>query len=539
MRRRAALHALIATVATWPLVLDPLRRLVGHEDIDVWNHAWGPFWFWRSLRTGALPWHTDLLFAPRGGVLWYIDPVGAVAGMGLVPLFGVVAAYNAVIFGLVALASVAGRRLSLALGASEGSAWVGAVALATSPYLLSEVHNGISEAVGLAWGAFALNAALRAEGPRAWAGVGLWLAFTTLGTWYYGFSACLTVAGIALLRRQLRGLGVAAAVTGALAVPFLALIQRSVAAPDALVSRTALKPWDWDRILSHNAVDPRAFLWPGDFQSVDLASRGEAFLHSSYLGLVALPLALSAPARRFLLAALPAAALSLGVYLWYDGAWVEWKPNGRWLLPFGALIELFPSAGSTHAQRFVAPALALVAGLAGAGTARLGRGVIFAAALVLADQLWNAPWPLPRAPALDGAAHTALRGGEGIVLDLPGEVGMSMATSRYLVYQAFSERPIPYRPDARANTAAFLGRGWFSRLRAADAPTAQLRASLLEEAARNEEEPRRAMKAAGVGAIVLHPELDRGSGAVEELRGVLEGWLGPGRRVGTHELWEL
>ena len=69
-----AIHAGIAIAATWPTVTAPLTRMIGHADGDVWNHAWGPWWFWQSLGTGELPWHTTWLNAPWGGVLWFIDP---------------------------------------------------------------------------------------------------------------------------------------------------------------------------------------------------------------------------------------------------------------------------------------------------------------------------------------------------------------------------------------------------------------------------------------------------------------------------------
>ena len=36
-------HAALALVALWPMLLAPLTRMVGHTDGDVWNHAWGPW----------------------------------------------------------------------------------------------------------------------------------------------------------------------------------------------------------------------------------------------------------------------------------------------------------------------------------------------------------------------------------------------------------------------------------------------------------------------------------------------------------------
>ena len=115
--RAPALCLLLALVGTFPLVLSPFSRLIGHEDADVWNHAWGPWWFWTSLKAGTLPFSTDLLAWPDGGVLWYIDPLGALFGMGIVPIFGVVAAYNAaVVFNVVLAAAGARHCLEMSAG---------------------------------------------------------------------------------------------------------------------------------------------------------------------------------------------------------------------------------------------------------------------------------------------------------------------------------------------------------------------------------------------------------------------------------------
>ena len=296
----AAGHLGLALLATLPLVLSPLDRLIGHPEGDVWNHAWGPWWFWSSLSQGALPLVTGLLSAPVGGRLWFPDSLGALVGAPLVPLLGPVAAWNGVVLFHLVLASVGGRRLALALGAGATESWLGAALLTCSPYLLSEVHNGISEAMAVGPPVLALAALLRASegrGLRAWLGAGAWAGLTLAGTTYYSIGLATVALPIVLVcllkrgpRRVLPGLLLAVGLAVAIGLPLLYAAWWTLQA-NALVFRPLARSLaDLEPQLRHNAVDPRTFLWPGDFQSVVL--EGESFRHSSYLGVLGLALAL-------------------------------------------------------------------------------------------------------------------------------------------------------------------------------------------------------------------------------------------------------
>ncbi|MDP6935230.1 MAG: hypothetical protein QGG40_20085, partial [Myxococcota bacterium] len=108
---------------SWPSVLHPLSAFIGHPDVDVWNHAWGPWWWFETISSGQLPWETLLLRWPEGGILWFIDPMLAALGSVLVPIFGIAGAFNLVLWFYLAFTSWAGRRLALALGAAEDASW--------------------------------------------------------------------------------------------------------------------------------------------------------------------------------------------------------------------------------------------------------------------------------------------------------------------------------------------------------------------------------------------------------------------------------
>ncbi len=113
------------------------------------------------------------------------------------------------------------------------------------------------------------------------------------------------------------------------AAPPALLLGLQLRSPDAIVKHPESMNIE---LAAHNAVDPRSFLAPFGFQSVDLADEG--FLHSGYVGLLALILAAmgvrwgrSAEAglpkhssRLWPLAAALCALFALGPFLFYDGS---------------------------------------------------------------------------------------------------------------------------------------------------------------------------------------------------------------------------
>lgn len=570
----ALLCLVLAVAASFPLVLSPTSRLIGHGDVDATNHAWGPWWWWWTLGRGELPWSTTLLAAPKGGLLWFIDPFTAAVGAPLVGIVGPVGAYNLAVLVSLAVGACGARQLAVAVGAGRGTAWFAAAAAVFSPYVLSELHNGVSEAVNVGWASFTLAAARRAidagAGPgvlRRWLPVGLLLGLTAAGTWYYALATGVTIGGWVLLEAVgggRAGLGrlravplggglLAAAVALVTAAPVFALVRASIADERSLVMRGDVDPAVRLFLQAHNAVDPRAFFAPLGFQSVDLASQGEAFLHSGYLGLVLGGLAGlaawrgEAAARRTLLGIVPAALLSLGAYLWWDGAWVR---AGQALieLPFAWLTRILPDAGATHAQRLIWPACVVVAALAARGLTLLpGKARFALGGLALADLLLASPWPLARMAALDTDAHVHLRRVAASlpptdprgVIDLPAEVGNTMATSVYLMYQSASRLPIPYRPDARGGTASTLGVPAFNILFAPSASRAAEVERLAWERERLSSVELGALESRGFRWIVLHQEFERGRGDIVLIQAQLEEWFGAGESFGTHLVYDI
>jgi hypothetical protein len=526
--RVAVVYHLFALLVLMPSLAS--GGLIGHPDVDVWNHAWGFWWFWDSIRHGALPLRTALLGAPAGGVLYYIDPVGAFIGLPLTALFGPAVSWNAVMVMRVAMAGWATHGLCRALSGPGPQPWVAGIAMASAPYLLVEVANGISEVTDVGWVPLSLWAAAQLQrrgGRRTAVLLGLSVGMSTLACFYYGLLAALLVGGlliVPLLRRRLPLPDIALAALLALVVglPGLLLLRWSLLQPDALVTRSA----ELNQVLlEHNAVDPRDLLLPFGSFRVDFAARyGEAFQHTLYLRWTVLLLAAAAiwrfrrPTLPWALLGLGSAVLGLGVLLYWGGDWVR-LDGRRLLLPFGWLQKLVPALAVTHPARLGLGAVVMSAVLAGWGLAGKGRWALLAIPLLLGESLLAGAvrWPLPASPTAVPEIYTTIReeADPRAILDLPANVGGTMATSRYFWFQAVHGRAMPWFPDAHAaHNGDIESMRLFERTPAGGPPPA-LRPASVERLRRN------------YGWILIHTEFSDRVGTTAELSSTLEAALGP------------
>ena len=552
MVRPAALFGLYVVLAVGLLL--PWRGLLGHPEIDVWNHVWGYWWVADALASGSLPWRTELMGAPSGGVLWYVDLVGAVVQLPVTWALGPAAAYNVAMVGRVALAGLAGHLLAEALSRPGAHGAVGGVGFASAPMLLSEVHNGISEVVAVHWVGFTLLAAARAVAPggrrRDWLAVGVLGGVSVLANFYYGLTSGLLVGLAVLLHARRvdgrwldwRGPAAAVAVAVPLAAVALGALRASVAAPDALVRRSAELNV---ALAAHNAVDPRVYVMPGEFFSVDLLARyGEPFRHTGYLRITAIVLAVAAlwrpGARRWAAVALASLVLGLGPFLWWDEAWV--RAGGQLLmLPFGMMQRLVPELAITHPLRLSVGAQVLVPAIGAAAlVGRRAGAVVAVCVLLVAETVWAsvAVWPVPSSPTDVPAVYDEIAASPDrrAVLDLPAEVGTGMATSRYFWFQTVHGHPVPYKPDARAGSTGDPETfQWFPQPAAlvgpAAGPVPSARATLGA--------PEAAHLRAVYGWVVLHLELDARLPEPGRLRTLVESALGPGAEEGGQVVWRL
>ena len=457
---------------------------------------------------------------------------------------------NLVLIAYVAFASWAIWRFAESLGASEMARWVASCAYVGSAWLSCELHNGITEAANIGPVALALcwtEEAAQSEERKAWVKAGLGVGLSALASPYLGLGTGLVVLirGLPHLKQAWIGGLVACLVA---APPILAL-RSQLRAEDAIIKHPGAMN---EQLALHNAVDPRTFFEPLGFRSVDLSAEG--FEHSMYLGWIVLVLALlslrgqarrlSAPAL-WLAGALVCLILSLGPYLFWDGAWLMSEAGARYRLPWWSLQQLAPGLAITHPLRLAVPALTIVSGLAALGISRRLHGwpVLAVAALVGIEGLVfsGSPWPIAttdaRAPAVYEEIARESDTLEWGVLDLPTDAGPTMATSRYLFWQSSHRLPIPYGPDARASTNVLLDRPYFKALASLSnrRPDENKRMNL-DHPGSGGTNPAQ-LQVDGIRWIVVHRDLDED--AAQKTIEAIEQDLGEGREVDGAVIWDL
>jgi hypothetical protein len=564
MIRRVGIWLAFALLILAPGIFQPSTLLLGDPRIDVWNHAWGYWFVAESIGSGQLPYQTDLVGGPSGGVLYFIDTPGALLSLPITWLFGPALAYNLVLLFRVAMAGFAAQLLCEELSESGPHTWLAGAAYATTPFLLCELSNGISEVCATQWLPLTLWAALRAIDRgriRDWALLGLFQGLTSVATFYYGLSSALLVAalvGFHLIRRLLRdrsagiqtlkGGALAGVCGGMLVLPHWMIFKASLADPGALIRREGQLNL---QLMAHNAVDPRVYFTPGDFQSVDLAEvYGEPFIHTAYLRwtvLVLVGFAIwrgTARHRGWSLLALFSLVLGLGPYLWWGGTWVM-MGEMKFSLPFEWLRQLTPELAITHPLRLSLGAQAICCALAGVGlhtllkTIRLEARQLWTlvagcALLCMGEGLFcsSASWPLPVA---DARVSDALKDApEGMVLELPAEVGTTMETSIYFWHQTAHGRSIPYTPDVRLGSAR--DDQTFSAFRPPPSPDLQ---------AATKERPSIPSGATAqhirdtYGMIILHPDLEQRAGLSSSYVDAFTPVFGPPQDIDGMKIWRL
>lgn len=477
MRLALVVTALVALVVTWPLALDPWGSLAGHPGNDVWNHVWGYWWVADELSRGQLPLRTDLQHFPSSSRLFFIDTFGALATLPLQWIGGPALAMNVVVIGCFWAAGMAAWALARHVRAelfgagddADRDALLAAVAYATSPHLVAQAYNGITETLfagGLPLATLGVLRLFDRPTPRRAVVAAGGMALCMLANWYYGLFALigsvLLLVVFALARRERvrwaalpKAVALAALVAGAAVAPVLAGFASTLDGEDAIVKRDP--EFVWTSLVTHNITDVISSFRPGKVYSPDLkALHGEDLLIVTYLGWTLILLAGVGLARMkrwrdrapWLVWIGTFAVLMLGPYLFIDGAYIT-VADRRIPLPFLALFEVLPLFERiSHPFRFVMGVQLGLAVLATVGLGVLPRWLRFAAPgalMVEALLLSPAPWPLPRSSA-DMPAHVAILAEDptpGAVLDVPISVA-NLERAVYLYWQTGHGRPSPY-----------------------------------------------------------------------------------------------
>lgn len=399
----ALLLGLLITAPAW---IAPGERIIGTPDSEAFGGAWLLWWGQQSLLESGLPPHLAEAFNfPRGRPLHCLSILEAALLLPLHGLLGAVSLYNLLIALDIALAFFG---CWLLLRSRVDDPWAvapGALAFATSPYLLSHLQTGPQEVFSMGWIPLALLAVERAVeqgGVRRVILGGLLLAATFLSGPYYFVFTCLAGAWLVLARaggwpgwpRLLRGAAVIAVAAAPMA-PQIWAIARS-----RNISPRAFDPQMAQEMLDHAYVqDLLSFLLPvSSFYNQMPPLR-------VYVGLVLLAMALAGLGRagwkRWAVLAAGAGVFALGTHL--EVADARLVP-----LPAALLCKYVPPFTSiSHPFRILPLVLLALAMLSALGLTRLRPRLrrpvaVVAAVLVLLDHLVLAPlqFPVPTSDAV-------------------------------------------------------------------------------------------------------------------------------------------
>ncbi|MGH7334654.1 MAG: hypothetical protein ACREKS_18295, partial [Candidatus Rokuibacteriota bacterium] len=215
IRHRVALHLgvlgaylLLALALTYPVVLHPRSTIpIAHQiphwvpgDGDPWQALWG-FWFLgHSLATmGRIPLTTELLFSPLGTDISYVTLV-LIPGLIALPLMtvaGLVASYNLLVVGALALAGYGAFLLVRRICRRAGPAFVGGLVFAFSPYHMAHSLEHVFLLTSTVWVPLYVLFLIRTlddGGAGNTVVAALWMTLTTVTNLYYAMSLAFFTA---------------------------------------------------------------------------------------------------------------------------------------------------------------------------------------------------------------------------------------------------------------------------------------------------------------------------------------------------------
>jgi hypothetical protein len=209
VRRHAAIFVgflLVAIVATWPLARHLDDAFTGPPSGDTGVYVWNVWVFQHELQQGRLPFYTSSIFSgtpnttPANLGLHNYTTAANVLAWPLIPLVGLVAAFNLVFLFNIGLSGYAGYLLAREQTAPEAESLIAGVVFALSPVLIARGYGHFSLVAAAPLAIFVLL--LRRLGDtgqlRYAFGLGAVVAWATCSDAYYGVF-CLLMAGIVLL----------------------------------------------------------------------------------------------------------------------------------------------------------------------------------------------------------------------------------------------------------------------------------------------------------------------------------------------------
>jgi len=192
-------YLLCVCVVFWNVVKSPFTNIVGMAHLHVWEELWHFWWTATALTTGQSPFYSTMLGFPSGMNVFY-DMSSISLPMISVPLqalFGVVGAYNVIAFLSLTAASFGAYLVCHRISGAPLASFLGGVVFGLSPFLQTELSNGMLENVfAFAFLPYFVLCLLRIHARGRWTdglAAGLIAGFAALSSWYF-VVACVFLA---------------------------------------------------------------------------------------------------------------------------------------------------------------------------------------------------------------------------------------------------------------------------------------------------------------------------------------------------------
>lgn len=442
--------------------------ILGHPYGDMPDHIWGNEWFAQELRQGRWPRWVQHNYFPDGGVLWHIDPVGALFRrifLFLPPHW----VWNTYLWVLLCGFATTVYYWGSRLGATKAQALLLGILSITSPYFSGLVHSGLTEYMGLGFGVcFVL-----ALHQRKWVWSGVWLMILGVQSFVVGILGALYGALYLLMHTRettavesgYRLLCIALP-SACIVLPLGWMCLETLTDPQAAFAIVDAPGWNF-RMLP--TVDIVGFLPIGDWVHPDTrhVNPGIVQNHSFGWGWMCLVIFGAVQSWRMKKLALHKpffgyALLALGPRL----SIARWMPFGGWvLLPLALLYVPFsPFRWVHHPYHMVMFVWISSIPLVVDAVKRLpvwGWCLVIVLTAV-ETQTGSVPYPLVRTQFVEDCSV------EGARLDFPPD--HSTANRQYLIQQLRHREPIAYGVNQWMPESVFIDPGMQRWLRLLDDP---------------------------------------------------------------------
>lgn len=185
-------YAVLAIVLTWPLASHLTTDLPGDPTGDTGVYVWN-LWIFRHefLDHGHLPFTTRHIFAFTGGAdfsLHNYTPIASLLGLPLIPLVGVVGAFNVVLMAVLALSGAGTYLLARLVGLARLGAWAAGAMFMAAPLISARETAHLSLVTNAALPLFVWALLRTLDRPSRPMGVlvGVLVAGATYSDAYYG-----------------------------------------------------------------------------------------------------------------------------------------------------------------------------------------------------------------------------------------------------------------------------------------------------------------------------------------------------------------